>query len=404
MRPATVTFVALLGIGAIVACVGDDPAPSQSSSTSSSGGGSSGSSGASSGTTSSGGSSSGAADAAPDECEAGAKDCVGNRPRTCVSGKWENGVTCTGDDVKYRCEGGECVGALSCQGLISANCGTNAAQCCKSPKVDGAMFTRDFSPSTTMTDNGAATVTSFRLDQFEVTVERFRNFVQAGFGTKAKAPANGSGAHPKIANSGWQAAFNASLTDDTTALVAALTSCNGRNPATYGDATQMDRNKLPANCMTWEEAFAFCIWDGGRLPTAAEMNLAALGGIERRRYPWGAGTFDNTRAFYCESSPGCLSVTAATFPPVGSKPLGAGRYGQLDLLGSMREYLLDYFTPIPASCTDCAQLDNSSTTNRGVYGNGWPDTADIYENGVLAANLSFRTSAGGFRCARDLDP
>ena len=91
-----------------------------------------------------------------------------------------------------------------------------------------------------------------------------------------------------------------------------------------------------------------------------------------------------------------------SFPAVGSKTNGAGRYGQLDLTGSVREYVIDFFTPIPSPCTDCAQLDNSSTSSRGAYGFSWSDTQNTIDTFGLTTNTSVRTSAGGFRCARDL--
>jgi formylglycine-generating enzyme required for sulfatase activity len=37
-----------------------------------------------------------------------------------------------------------------------------------------------------------------------------------------------------------------------------------------------------------DEAYAFCIWDGGFLPSEAEWECAAAGGPDQREYPWGS--------------------------------------------------------------------------------------------------------------------
>jgi len=48
-----------------------------------------------------------------------------------------------------------------------------------------------------------ATVGRFGLDKYEVTVGRFRAFVEAGGGTAVKPPSPGAGGHPLIDDSGW---------------------------------------------------------------------------------------------------------------------------------------------------------------------------------------------------------
>ena len=117
------------------------------------------------------------------------------------------------------------VPSASCT-MLPANCGSGGADnCCNSPVVGGGMFKRSYDVAI---DNAypdqthPATVSDFRLDKYEVTVGRFRNFVNAGMGTQASPPAAGAGANPYIASSGWDTSFNSSLTANTTALIAAV--------------------------------------------------------------------------------------------------------------------------------------------------------------------------------------
>ncbi|MFH0900408.1 MAG: hypothetical protein V2A73_07245, partial [Pseudomonadota bacterium] len=105
---------------------------------------------------------------------------------------------------------------LSCAGL-AATCGpTKTEDCCETLFVPGGTFNRSNDPAY------PATVSDFRLDRHEITVGRFRQFVEAGMGTQARPPAAGAGAHPLIPGSGWDASWNVSLPADTAALKTAV--------------------------------------------------------------------------------------------------------------------------------------------------------------------------------------
>lgn len=214
----------------------------------------------------------------------------------CTTGVCPKGLAC---DAEGFCQTpgavvGTCTAALetfpSCVGLAES-CGPNADEdCCSTATpIPGGTFFRSYD----MAGDGMypsmsypATVGPFVLDRFEVTVGRFRKFVEAGMGTRANPPSAGGGARRLNGidgQGGWDASWNDDLAADTAALVTAI-KCDPTYQ-TWTDTAVANEN-LPINCVDWFEAAAFCIWDGGFLPSEAEWNFAAAGGAEQRAYPW----------------------------------------------------------------------------------------------------------------------
>jgi formylglycine-generating enzyme required for sulfatase activity len=298
-------------------------------------------------------------------------------------------------------------------------CGSDGAHdCCGAHDVPGGGFLRSGDGIGVIATDFPATVSPFRLDDEEVTVGRFRQFVNAVTGSPAAVPwvpPAGSGTHAHLAGgmglvnasdagppfeSGWDSAWNASLPATAAAWTDALNSCEA---FTWNYLNEGSERK-PVNCVSWYDAYAFCIWDGGFLPTEAEWNYAAAGGDEQRAYPWGAQDpgADTTLAvygcYYGGSGPGTCRGSQ-NIPPVGTAG-GLGRWGQLDLAGSLWEWCLDWYAPYGSSCADCAALSGGSErVNRG----GSYDTASSYLRSSyrLYSDPSYRSNSVGIRCARE---
>jgi formylglycine-generating enzyme len=271
-------------------------------------------------------------------------------------------------------------GTPACQtgGPGQADCGSNKESCCASADVTGGTFYRTYR----VADDGApgddggvtgeadpATVSTFRLDKYLVTVGRYRQFVGAWNGGAGYTPPAGSGKHSHLnggsglaaAGAGYESGWVAS-DDSKIAPTDANLACDSSDSYPTWTATPGNNEKLPINCVNWWEAYAFCIWDGGFLPTQAEWEYAAAGGNQQREYPWGstdpgAGTdYADYNCGYPAGSTKCAG-TFANIAPVGTAALGAGLWGQLDLVGDMYEWALDWSAKsYPNPCADCAEL------------------------------------------------
>jgi sulfatase modifying factor 1 len=282
----------------------------------------------------------------------------------------------------------------SCTNLAS-NCGASGGDsCCNSPVVSGGTFKRSYDgiPDAGYEDpNSPATVSDFRLNKYEVTVGRFRKFVNAGMGTQANPPPATAGANPYISNSGWDPNWSASLTVDTAAFIGAL-KCD-MTSQTWTDAPGANENR-PINCVDWFEAFAFCAWDGSFLPTEAERNYVASGGSEQRAYPWSnppsALIIDNSYAVYNSSSVALVGSTS---------PKGDGKWGHSDLAGNVLEWTLDWFANYANPCVDCANLIAAS--ERAIRGGSWFDGAPNLRTPLrVHGGPTIRNVFAGIRCAR----
>ena len=185
------------------------------------------------------------------------------------------------------------------------------------------------------------TVTSFLLDETEVTVGQYAACERVG---------------------GCRAATTGEY-------------CNGGKP---------DRQDHPVNCVSWDEAGAYCEWASARLPTEEEWEWAARGGSDGTTYPWGNGE-PRDRLCWSGGSLHRLAKRLGTCA-VGEYPTGNSPQGVKDMAGNVLEW------------TSSGELESIRVYRGGSWNLDYP-------GGVSAAARgrdppSNQNSLLGFRCAR----
>jgi formylglycine-generating enzyme required for sulfatase activity len=161
----------------------------------------------------------------------------------------------------------------------------------------------------------------------------------------------------------------------------------------------------PVVGVTWKQASDYCARNGQRLPTEAEWEYAARGGIVGGVYPWEGFSVQNSDgSFLANYDPGRMGQDRdgyAFTAPVGSFP--PNDWGLHDMSGNVAEWVMDAYTARYNDLSDFNPVHKDpDEKNHIVRGGSWASNA--FRLGVGFRDFQDQAEPSlrvGFRCAND---